>query len=152
LQRLVLDSNLVVLLAVGRTDISLIGRHKRTLRYSVDDFRKLAGALKSYGGVCTTHGVLAETSNLLMQAPADPSGRLLQTFRSFALEALVASQSAAEIVTREEFPRLGFTDCGLLAALGNGDDLMTMDLELYLTAYRLGLSAINFNHLRDRFV
>lgn len=146
---LALDSGLLVLLILGLASKDLIGRHKRVREYSVADFDLLARILGGYRPIVVTPNVWTETSNLVRQT-AEPLrsnvGHILRKLISDADEAYVTSKSASE---REEFLRLGLTDAGLLELKPSTIPLLTVDLDLYLAALKLGRAAINFNHLRE---
>jgi len=148
-RRVLIDSNLLVLLVVGRVDQSIISRHKRTLDFSRDDYHLLNRTLGEFGGKCVTQPVLAEASNLLCQAPSGTVSGLLDGLRGVVVESQELPLSARVIVDRAEYTRLGFTDCSLIGLENKELTLLTTDLQLYLSALRVGRSAINFNHLRE---
>lgn len=54
-----------------------------------------------------------------------------------------------QAVARDEFLRIGLTDAAILEMATASHTLLTVDLDLYLTALNRGLKAENFNHLRD---
>jgi hypothetical protein len=65
--KLLLDTSVLVLLVVGRTDPRWISWHKATKSrlYRVQDFARLEEILKSSDGVLITPHIATETSNLL---------------------------------------------------------------------------------------
>lgn len=147
-KRLLLDTNLLVLLVVGVISPTCIARHRRLREYSIDDFLLLGSIVARAKQLLTTPNILSETSNLSSQI-AEPwrsriaSGlaRLIERHEEIYLASTVAT-------TRSEFVRLGLTDSVTLALCENAS-LLTVDLELYLAASRAGHDAQNFNHLRD---
>ena len=65
--RVLLDTNLLVLLVVGLESRRFIAQHKRLTAYSSEDFDLLIDLLGRFGpaGWATTPSVLAEASNLI---------------------------------------------------------------------------------------
>jgi hypothetical protein len=147
-RRVVLDSNLLVLYLVGTLANRLVGRHKRTISYSLDDFVLLQAIVESKERLVTTPNILTETSNLIRQI-GEPLksdltiilGRLCRHADERYIESSAAAQSGA-------FQRLGLTDSGLVSLRQEGLLLLTDDLALFLEAVQLRCSVINFNHIR----
>ncbi|HEY9011175.1 MAG TPA: hypothetical protein VIN06_09160 [Devosia sp.] len=151
-KRVVLDTNLALLLVVGLTDRTYISRHKRLAAYRVEDFELLGMLIESHGGIVFCPNVLSETSNLLrhIHEPirSELSGTLERVVRSTAVaEEYVAS---AQAVTHGIFHRLGLTDAVLFTLTEFDAVLLTADLSLYLEVLSAGREAVNYNHVRDR--
>ncbi len=66
-KRLLIDTNLLVLLVVGLVDRGAIATHKRTRTYSDSDFVLLASILDQFERIVVPSYVVAEASNLLAQ-------------------------------------------------------------------------------------
>ncbi len=128
---LLLDTNVLILLVAGRTDRSIITKHKKLSAFSIADFDTLSRTIRPYDSLVTTPHVLAEASNLLAQHADPEKSRLLETLRDMikndTSEDQVLSASAAD---RPEFTRLGLTDCGLIEAAAPGTTVLTADLAL----------------------
>jgi hypothetical protein len=139
----------LVLLLVGGVSEKLIETHKRLRSFSAADFRML----RAYVGdadLVTLPNSLTEVSNLLRQGVTEPArSRLTASLASFAQVASEVYVQSREAVKAPEFTRLGLTDCAWLQALSPSIELLTVDLGLYLAALDHGITAINFNHLRD---
>ena len=146
---LIIDANLLVLFVVGTTNRSWIARHRRLKAFSIQDFDLLCRVIGSYSQVYVTPNTLTETSNLLGYIAEPARSKVFETFRALILSAqeeYVQSRIACKMM---EFPHLGLTDSGLMEISSQSRSLLTTDLDLYLSALRRGISAINFNHLRD---
>src|SRR5205823_4487397 len=65
MQQLLLDTNVLILLVIGRWDRRQIPYHRRTRVFGEKDFDLLQEQIGHYAGIITTPGVLAETSNLM---------------------------------------------------------------------------------------
>ena len=97
-----------------------------------------------------TPNTLTETSNLIDHIGEPARSRIygfLRALLSLAQteERYVPGKQAASLA---ELPRLGLTDCTLLALCAQGIPLLTADIHLFLAAARQG-KVVNFNHLRD---
>lgn len=147
--RILLDTNLLVLLVVGSISERSIEAHKRTRTYDLKSFRLLAGIIGSPDMLVSTPHILAETSNLLRQC-AEPLKRQLSVGFAALVGVLREDQVAArQAVASGHFQRLGLTDAAVLE-LGRAElALLTDDLDLYLAAANAGLSCQNFSHLRE---
>lgn len=150
---LALDSNLALLLVVGRVDRRLIGgRHGRLGSFTANDYDILLGMVASAKSLLTTPNVLTEVSNLARYGMAEPYKteimRSLQSLVGAVVEQYLPSCEAAKT---PEFTRLGLADAVWLSCLDPKTTLVTTDLGLYLALLDRGLDAVNFNHERDRY-
>lgn len=144
------DSNLLLLLFVGRFDRTLVGRFKRLNTFTTDDLVLLEALLSQFSTVATTPNILTEVSNLSGQLP----GNFRQDcFASFAQqltflgmkEEYVPSHQACSV---PHFARFGLTDCAL-GEIGRGGYLViTTDFPLSQFLPSIGVSVLNFNQIR----
>jgi hypothetical protein len=147
-----LDANLLVLLAVGLASPAHIATHKRLGEYSTKDFDLLRELLSKASGVVVTPNTLTEAVNLGAYIAEPARSLIMQAFRQLLTgftEIYIGSAQASRHVA---FVRLGLTDCVVLEAATANHVIVTADLGLYLEAGRQGREAINFNHYRDRFL
>ncbi len=147
---LVLDTSLLVLFIVGSTRRDLIGRHKRLKEFTVEDYDLLRNLIVAAQQVIVTPNTLTETSNLIAQIEEPARTQIREMLRQVigvTEEEYVPSRVAASAA---HFVRLGLTDAGLIQLMSGPRALLTTDLDLYLTASRLGADAVNFNHLREQ--
>jgi hypothetical protein len=146
--RLLLDTNLLVLLIAGSTDRKLIGAHKRVQTFTSGDYDLLIRFMAGCRELITCPNVLTEASNLLLGGTDGLSLRLAAVFSrligSLAERAIASATAAAQT----DFTRLGLTDAVILCLLEPGTVLLTADLHLCLAAQRAGGDAVNFNHQR----
>ena len=129
-----LDTNLPVLLVVGRVDRRCISRHKRTRSYTVDDYDKLCHMLGKVKRILVTSNILTETSNLLCN-----DKRMVMALRNFILSPYVEGVCIGSrvAVNSTAFERLGLTDCGLLEVIKCETPLLTTDFVLARVAHML---------------
>lgn len=141
-----IDTNLLVLLVIGRWDKSRIGKHKRTKQFKESHFEVLMRLVLRMPCLFVTPNTLTEASNLLLD---ERDLRPMQTLRKLiegSKEVVVSSQIAA---TNDRFVRFGLTDTVLLEEASSSKPLITDDLALYgVTSGAKGYrAAYNFNHL-----
>lgn len=150
MKRLILDTNLFILLIAGRANSAFPEGHKRLKGYGRADFNLLYEFVAAHDRVQFTPHVLAETSNLLVSG-------LLEPLRSDVMRELrgqiergeeLASPSVAA-AARPEFLWLGLTDAGLIEATKNGALLLTDDEPLYVAVIRHRGRAQLFSILKD---
>ncbi len=144
----ILDSNLLLLLVVGRVDRALIGRFKRTREFREGEFDLVAGLAGSFSRLFSTPNILTEVSNLGGQlgGPDRPSffqvlGRTIEKLEESYIESRRAASTPA-------FERLGLADSttSLLAQQGIG--VVSGDFHLVGSLRAAGVDALNFNHVR----
>ena len=144
-----IDSNILLLLVVGRVSRELIFRHRRLAGFSDEDYDILTDLLQKVRKVFVTPNTLTETSNLLGQHGEPERSRLFQELRSIILdseEVVVASSIASG---NRAFSRLGLTDAALLEAVSSDTPLLTIDHNLHKAALELGSGfAVNFHAYR----
>lgn len=148
MKSVVLDTNLLLLLIVGTLDRQLIAKHKRTRKFTPDDYDLLLRFLSRYASIAVTPNVVTETSNLLRQTTEDTARRLLTVLARLlprCAERFVASTDATAV---PGFLFLGITDAAILYSPPHDSVLLTDDLPLFLQASRLGQTVVNFTYLR----
>ncbi len=147
---LLVDTNLLVLLAVGTVNRNRIETFKRTCQYTKGDYDLLRRVLGKFQSVYTVPHVLAEVSNL-----TDLGGieRLrVRRFLKESISLLNEVQMRSKFATEDPF----YWDLGLVdAAIGavartHGCAVLTDDLDLYLRLSHDKLKVVNFTHLRAR--
>lgn len=109
-----LDTNLLLLWLVGRTDPSLIGQHKRVGQFRPRDIQRLNDRTERCAGFVTTPHVLSETNNLLNHGAKHRYEDLLRAFRGYIDLAEEVSESARILSNHAAFRKFGLSDTGLL--------------------------------------
>lgn len=146
-QRLLIDSELLVLLIVGTASPGFISAHKNLKAYSKADFDFLLSFLALVPNVVVTPNTMTEASNLARQIREPIRTLVGETLRALALlqdEVFVPSRNA---VTRPEFTTVGLTDSVLLTLMRPTDVLLTADHLLVDLANAAGHEVINFRYL-----
>ena len=144
-----LDSNLLLLLVVGRASRDAISRHKRLKAYEPSDYDLLFNLVDVASELIVTPNAWTEVSNI---APGGLIGdykiaiiESLATLVQISAERYVPSADVAKCI---EFASLGLADTAWLVALDPQARFLTVDLELFHAAQSRGLKAEKFNHLR----
>ena len=150
-RKLILDTNLLVLLVVGLVRPDFISQHKRLKAFDKKDFNSLSAIIAQYDELTFIPHVYTETSNLLGYKVNEPLRSELYTTLKKIIdqhgENPLTSRAAAE---RAEYLFLGLTDSALLELMNDKTSLLTTDVKLYLAAQKNGLTAFNYNHIRDQ--
>lgn len=147
---LVIDTNLLLLLFVGRTNPKRIETFKRTHgRYTRDDYELLETVVRAFRETITTPHILTELSNL-----AALKGTELDRIR-LLIKAEVGTMSEKHAVSRtivahDGFLRFGLTDAAI-AMLCPKALVLTDDLQLAVFLEQQKIDVINFNHLRTEW-
>ena len=144
--RLIIDSNVLLLLVVGLTDRTQVSKFKRTREYSESDFdlvREIAERFLAASGLVTTAHILTEVSNLIGKHPALRAtlAQLIGTSHEVHVE-------ARSVVSQRHFTSIGLTDGAILEVAGERYSVLTEDWELSARLEANGCSVINLNHLR----
>ena len=147
---LLVDTNLLVLFAVGTVNRNRIETFKRTRQYVKADYDLLVRVLARFEPLYTVALVLAEVSNLtdLPSREKLHARRVLKETISLLNEAEMPSRRAAEDGLYEN---RGLVDAAIGAvARAHKCAVLTDDLDLYLLLSRDNLPVLNFTHLRAR--
>ena len=144
---LLLDTNLLVVLLVGRTNRRRILECKRTQTYTVKEYDLLERFVALFPKAVTTPHLLTEVSNL------DPlRGKERTVYQSFYKQWVKRSDElfheSGNLVAEVSFDRFGLADTAIEWAARRGMLVLTDDLNLYLMLREHGIDAVNFNHIR----
>ncbi len=149
-KRVILDTNILLLLVIGTVARDHIERFRRTRdRFEREDFDLLSDSLRHFSTLVTTPHVLTETSNLissLHEPYLSEARRVLASFITAAEEEHTASKS---LVGHHAYALFGLTDTGLADAARGGTVVLTDDAPLHAFLVGIGAETWNFNHLRD---
>jgi predicted nucleic acid-binding protein len=145
---LLIDTNLLVLFAVGSVNRGRIETFKRTRRYTIDDFELLLRVIGRWRSLYTVAHILAEVSNLTdLPGPEGPQVRqLLKETIPLLTEAEMPSARATDDPV---YRNLGLVDAAIAAAARQHQcTVLTDDLDLYLMLERDKVQVVYFTHLR----
>ncbi len=143
-----LDTNLFVLLLVGLVNAERIQQFKRTQDFTKDDFRTLKSLVAWFGAplIATPH-VLSQVSDL-----TDLFGQeriaVRELFKSMVQTIKEQYDTAKQLVQHPLFNRFGLGDASVAAVCQRDVLVLTADLQLQIALEKIGLDALNFNHVR----
>jgi len=143
---LLLDSNLLILLLLGSSDIRFIKSFKRLSDFTLEDFQTLVKLSQSFKLATTPH-ILTEVSNLAKDLPShqrDAAFAYMATRIPFLLERQVAGEQA---VSSSEFIHFGLTD-SVLHELCDQHLIITNDRRFAAHLRRQKLAVLTMNDLR----
>ncbi len=144
-----IDSNLLLLLFVGRFRRDLISKFKMLTTFTPEDFDTLAVVVGQFGRIATTPNILTEVSNLSGTLSSQIKPAYYESFsRDLALldEKYVPSKDVART---SAFRPFGITDAGIALIAKEGILVLTDDLMLCQYLLGNGIEALNFNHVRS---
>ena len=147
---LLIDTNLLLLHLVGRTNKNRIPLFKRTQRYTLDDFELLEILVSQFTTLITTPHLLTELNSLARLQEPELS-KLRTMFKETVEQTQEYYDESRKIVSDASFNRLGLADAAIATLCRRSLLVLTDDLELYYALTVRGFDAINFNHIRTYF-
>lgn len=144
-----IDTNLFLLLLVGRYDSRYLSSFKRTASFTPRDYQLLRTFVGKFQGVVIESHVFAELSNHCFQMP-EYRLRIFMNHFVEAIKPLAESHVLKDNILGENvFPKLGVTDTALLiSCFTNKYFLITQDWPLTKIAEDHGVDVINFDDIR----
>lgn len=143
------DTELLLLLAVGRYEREYLASFKRTARFSGDDYDVLSSFLAKFSAVITSPHVFTEVSNYSFQIPEGRLEGYLGSFVAVISRAKEIYVTKDTIISHSRFSNVGATDTGLIISCVQGSYLLlTTDHKLCGLAKREGVEALHFDELR----
>jgi hypothetical protein len=143
------DTNLMLLLAVGSTNRSYIAKHKRLQAYSAEDFDQLLAFVNGFSRLICCPNIWSEVSNFVRYIAHPLSDEIAGTLTRLIERAEETYVSTRQAAARPEYRRLGISDAAMLQIAQSGGVLLTDDLPVYIAACSARYEAVNFNHLRE---
>jgi hypothetical protein len=146
---ILIDTNLMVLIAVGAYDPQRVLTFKRTLKYTLDDLVLMHRLLSYFVRRITTPNILTEVDNLTRQLPEAEYAAISVSIGQLVTNFFEVYIPSAGVIDNPNYPLLGLTDC--VTAMAARDVLVvTDDFRLSNILAGLGCDAININHIRSQ--
>ena len=142
---ILLDTNLLLLLWVGRWNPKMIAHHKRTVQFDQSDFEMLERFVATFQRVVVTPSILTESTNLIRQHRnrRDISATLIEQITPLDER----FRPSVEVIGETAFVPLGLTDAGIITQARDGWLVLTVDFDLVNALNAEGLNVLNFFHL-----
>jgi hypothetical protein len=144
---LLIDSNLLVVLAIALEDPAQVQRFPRTAQYSLEDVELLLAFVSKFGRLAVTPHILTEVSNLVGQLWDPLRTRVRMILTRLVTDSREYFTESRLVVLDTLFVRFGLTDAAIRIAASEDMTVLTADLPLYQTLNHAGIAAINFNHV-----
>ena len=148
---LLIDTNLLLVYFVGKYDVMLLGKFKRTIAFTIDDFKKLERLFLFFDKIVTTPNVLTEVNSLSNQLPESVKINYYEKITQHIVkldENYIESKKICELT---HFPKFGLTDTGIIELVKGKYLVLTDDFRLANYLDKMMIDVINFNHLRSGF-
>lgn len=152
-RKVIIDTNLFLLLLIGSTDINFIKKFNRTKMFTIEDFKRLVIILKECNEIFVIPHISTEVSNILGRDVKNESLKKdifnkLNEFLSsdiFTEECIGTQNAIGELC----FHYLGITDAAILNMSKNRLGVITKDFQFIKELEENDVPVINFNKLMD---
>jgi hypothetical protein len=143
-----IDTNLLVLLLVGRVNPKRVENFKRTSGFTLQDFRLLESMVTWFGSplIATPH-ILSQLSDLT-DLPRQERGSIRDLLKALVETIEEQYDPAKQLVKHPLFKRFGLGDASIATVCQRNILVLTIDLQLQAALSYSGLDALNFNHVR----
>jgi hypothetical protein len=105
-----IDTNLLVLLAVGNVAPQQIGKHRRLKSFDAVDFAILLKAIDDFSRHLTLPNTFTETSNLIGSGERSIAASASLWLAKYALQVAEVYEPSEKVVQGAHYMRLGLTD------------------------------------------
>lgn len=152
-KKILLDSNLLLVLLAGRFDSRLFGRFGRIDAYSIEDYELLERLVSKFSILFTTPHILTEVGNLANKLSEQWREEWLRNTAAFVSSLNCKPEldecwtPAKQLVMTPEFLAFGLADASL-AQLSDHALIVTDDFRISGFLRRKGVSILNFRDLR----
>jgi len=148
---ILLDSNLLVLLYVGRVAPELVTEFKRTRNQGFTnlEFSLLETIVSRFERVITTPHILTETSNFVCQLNGESREKALQLVTASVPSFKERRPEAKNLVKTRAFHDFGLTDSAVLDLPPKKYLVLSVDVALVVALQKKGVDAINFTYFRQ---
>jgi rRNA-processing protein FCF1 len=143
-----IDTNLLVLLAVGNVAPQQIGKHRRLKSFDAVDFAILLKAIDDFSRHLTLPNTFTETSNLIGSGERSIAASASLWLAKYALQVAEVYEPSEKVVQGAHYMRLGLTDVAIVAACRADVTVVTDDYALYGSVRAIGGQAVNIRHAR----
>jgi rRNA-processing protein FCF1 len=144
----VLDTNLFLLIVIGRYNPQRIESFNRTRKYTLGDFKLLETLLARLRRRIVTPNILTEVDNLSRQISDNEFPAISGVLKNLCQEQFEFYIESEAAISSELHSKIGITD-STIVSLANRDYLViTDDFPLANRLEKSGRDVINFNHIR----
>ncbi len=144
---LVLDTNLLLLLIVGRYDISKLALFRATRKYDEFSFRLLQLLVRKFRRIFATTNIVTEADNLSRKVSKIEWAGISAEILKFLREGQERQFWSDGLVSMPAHPGLGITDCSIIRLAETGLLVATDDFGLTQALERRELGVVNLSRI-----
>lgn len=149
---ILIDTNLLLLLLVGKFDVDLIEKNNGLSRYTKQDYEILNNFVNKFKLFIITPHILTEISNLSHYISEPKLSGYLNEFVNQLIIFRERNIAKNDILKEKLFTFLGVTDTAIIKIAKSKDYLvLTDDLKQFIQLQNQKVNSINFNHIRDYY-
>jgi len=142
---IIVDTNLLLLLAIGQYDIRRISTFKRTDKFNADIFLAVKTVVEQFEQKYSTPNIITELDNLSRMLPAREWQAISDTLTNFVPLFIEIYQHSGRVLRHALYSKIGITDCSI--AMIPDALIFTDDLPLTGRLQGLGRDVLNVSHL-----
>jgi hypothetical protein len=143
-----IDTNLLVLLAIGVYNPARILTFKRTFKYTIDDFDLLLRIIGFFERKVITPNILTEVDNIARQMPEREHAAVADVISQLLLRFLEVYIPSVQVLGQRPYAERGLTDCVTIAC-AEETLIVTDDFALSNRLSSSGFDVLNINHIRN---
>jgi hypothetical protein len=145
---ILIDTNLLLLVAIGTYDVSRILTWKRTQKYTLDDYALMLRILGYFERRVTSPNILTEVDNLARQLPEYEHEAISVVLSQLISTSFEVYTTSVMVTQTPIYPIIGLTDC-VTMSLSDEVLVLTDDFELSNRLAGIDRDALNINHIRN---
>lgn len=146
---ILIDTNLLLLVAVGTYAPQRILTFKRTLQYTLEDYALILRFLERVDRRVTTANILTEVDNLARQLREDEHFAISEAIFKIVSTSIEIYKPSIEVTHTDAYPKIGLADCVTMAAAVDEILILTDDFALSNRLASIGCDVLNINHIRN---
>jgi len=141
------DTNLLLMVAIGTYQVRKLLTWKRTLKYTLEDYELVLKILAYFDRRVTTPNILTEVDNLARQLPEEEHAAISETLFRLINSSVEVYVPSPDAVQTSLYAHVGLTDCVTMIAASEVL-VLTDDFELSNRLAHIGCDVLNINHIR----
>jgi len=146
----VVDTNLFLLMLVGRHDLSKLKSFRATAKYDPDIYKLLESLVAKFRSVHVTSNIMTEVDNLSRQTPRTEWPHVSRTLLSICRTASEEYFRSEQLISSPGHADYGLTDCSIIELARRDVLVVTDDARLTARLERRRRGVINLSRYVGR--
>lgn len=146
---ILIDTNALIILIMGRINPKLINTHRRTSIYDQEDYYNLIEFVKDISKIITLPNILTEVDNLLNSDLGKYHYQYIKVFLEFLKQSNEKYFETKKIIESQHFLNLGLTDSAIIEVAKDCDYLITADSKLSDFAKANSINVIDLVEIKN---